>query len=168
MPSPLVQVAPRAPAFVELPCPRCGQVLSFTHDSALKRCRCPKCQAVSNVVRDQVTGAIVALAVPTAVPVTPVPAPAPAAEGPRLRACPDCNREVSVRAAQCPHCGSPLTTAASKPSSFEAVFSAFVQAARQAGHTINSLDKQNGRIVFNSPASLFSWGQEFTFVIIDN
>jgi hypothetical protein len=48
------------------------------------------------------------------------------------------------------------------------VVSAFVQAARELGYTIDSLDKQNGRIVFWSGMSWFSFGQTFTFVIIDN
>lgn len=108
---------------------------------------------------------------PSTVPVYRVasPPPTPQPMG-NLHPCPDCNREVSKRAAQCPHCGCPLgsTQSARATSPFPAVVSAFVQAVRDLGYTINSLDKQNGRIVFKSGMSWFTFGQEFTLVIIDN
>jgi hypothetical protein len=55
-----------------------------------------------------------------------------------------------------------------KLSTFKAVFSTFVQAVRELGYTLDALDNQNGRIVFRSGMSWFSFGQEFTLVIIDN
>jgi DNA-directed RNA polymerase subunit RPC12/RpoP len=94
----------------------------------------------------------------------PTPPPQPEPEG-RLRPCPDCRREVSRRATNCPHCGCPFGETASP---FEAVFSAFVQAVRDSGYTIDSMDKQNGRIVFKSGISWTTWGMEFSCVIIDN
>ena len=39
---------------------------------------------------------------------TPTEAPQPADTNPNLRACPDCDRMVSKRAAACPSCGAPL------------------------------------------------------------
>ena len=32
-----------------------------------------------------------------------------------LRTCPACNRDVSIRAPACPHCGEPFTLAAANP-----------------------------------------------------
>jgi hypothetical protein len=78
--------------------------------------------------------------------------------------CPDYGRNVSKRTTACHHCGCPGVT----PSNYEAVFNAFVQAVRDAGYTLASLDKANGRIVFRTDVSLFSFGQEMSVVIIDN
>jgi hypothetical protein len=156
---------------ISFACLTCSTSYSVPDDKAGKRTRCPACGQ--------------ALIVPTPAPAPPpedalvdIPMPkdkavdAPLPErplaAPSLQPCPDCRREVSKRAAQCPHCGCPLKAGAAQPSPYEAVFAAFVRAVRESGYTIDSLDKQNGRIVFTTGASWFSWGNELTLVLIDN
>jgi hypothetical protein len=164
-------------------CDGCFTSYSVPEDRAGKRTTCPKCKKSLTVPTPQRNGS-------TPIPVRVEPAPLaavglvasqvqpvlsetlaapPANQESNLRPCPDCQREVSRRAAQCPHCGCPLATAvADKASTFEAVFSAFVQAVREAGHLVQALDKQNGQIAFKSARKWYSWEMDFSCVIIDN
>lgn len=155
---------------IQFSCATCNARYEVDEGLAGKVIRCRECNEQGRVLLPKAPRQLPAPA-PSAPPVRMSSAETvlPGKDGSKLRPCPDCNREVSRRAAQCPHCGCPLADSkASKPSSFEEVFAAFVQAVRQSGYTIDALDKQNGRIAFRSGASLLSWGQSFSLVIIDN
>lgn len=93
----------------------------------------------------------------------------------RLRPCPDCDRSISKRATQCPHCGCPLTSSGSSitkqataPSSLEVVFAATVRAIRDLGYAVQSLDRANGVVAFRTKVSWASWGQEVSLIVMDN
>jgi hypothetical protein len=83
----------------------------------------------------------------------------------RLRPCPDCRRDVSTRAVQCPHCGCPCATV---DSTFAAVVAAFAQAIGEFGYVIQVVDKENGLIQFKTGPSWFSFGQDFSMTVVDN
>lgn len=84
---------------IEFNCEHCGQSLTVDESGAGSVVNCPKCSE--------------SVLVPGVL--------APEAEQPTLATpqnltlCPDCAREVSMRAATCPHCGAPLSTADPKP-----------------------------------------------------
>jgi DNA-directed RNA polymerase subunit RPC12/RpoP len=73
-------------------CDACGQNIVIDEAGAGCIVECPKCG-----VRVLV----------------PVPSEQAATTSSTLTQCPDCSREVSKRAAACPHCGAPLTGATS-------------------------------------------------------
>ncbi len=170
---------------ISIVCPTCNRRIRGPEEAMGHNVRCPGCGnhfviTLDCVVRrDAATRPPPVLAQPAKLqpaqreaekqePARLEPANPQLAEG-KLRPCPDCNREVSRRAAQCPHCGCPLATAADdKRSPFEAVFSAFILAIREGDNVIDSIDKPNGSIVFQSKGSWFTPGQVFSFVIIDN
>ena len=75
-------------------CDQCGQSIVIDEAGAGTVVDCPKCS--ESVL-------VPGIMVPEAEQPTPS---APQ----NLRSCPDCGREVSKRAAACPHCGAPLST----------------------------------------------------------
>jgi len=98
--------------------------------------------------------------------------------------CPDCNKSISKRATQCPHCGCPMgeqwlqgaaipqyipqpISQMPKVSVFDNVFRCVVQAVRDAGYAVEKIDKVNGMVSFKTGATLFSFGTDISLVVID-
>jgi uncharacterized protein YbaR (Trm112 family) len=73
---------------------------------------CDACQQ-SIAIDEAGAGSIVECPICRAKVLVPLPSEQPAATPSSLTQCPDCSREVSKRAATCPHCGAPLAAAAS-------------------------------------------------------
>ena len=98
-------------------CPRCGRVYSVIESNAGKRARCPGCHEVFTF---PVLQSVPGLSAPADDHLsdwlqdvgTEKTAQETTARNPRLMNCPDCGREVSIRAASCPHCGCPIAPAA--------------------------------------------------------
>ena len=52
---------------------------------------------------------------------------------------------------------------------YQKVFNAALQAVRQKGYKISSIDKANGLLQFKTQMSLFSWaGQDMSILVLDN
>ncbi len=52
---------------------------------------------------------------------------------------------------------------------YQRVFNAALQAVRQRGYKISSIDKINGLLPFKTQMSLFSWaGQDMSILVLDN
>lgn len=92
----------------------------------------------------------------------------------RLVSCPDCDKSVSKRASQCPHCGCPLGNNEAEPrfqnwepEVFSIVFRCVLQAVRDIGYAIQGVDKQNGMIAFKTGISWRTFGQDIQLVVVD-
>ncbi len=101
---------------IKFACDGCLTSYTVPEDRAGKRTTCPKCKKSLIVPAPQRNGPApspqVEPAPPQATMETP---PVPVKPDSNLGPCPDCNREVSRRAAQCPHCGCPLDQANQAP-----------------------------------------------------
>jgi hypothetical protein len=85
-------------------CDNCSKSYSVPADKAGKRTKCAKCSQPLTVPSPSGGPAPLASDEMLTKPQTDMPEKRES----RLRPCPDCEREVSRRASQCPHCGCPL------------------------------------------------------------
>jgi hypothetical protein len=92
---------------VDVSCPVCKETYSVNPELAGKTIKCRNCHDYIRVSVGETTGCTEESAAEIALPAEEEGVE-PTCDNPRLHNCPDCGKEVSRRASQCPNCGCPL------------------------------------------------------------